>query len=318
MPIPLALPLLVSLGIAADEGPSLRTFAAATSRPPECAALARGGKKPSVWQLARLPKLAAYCDLVARAHASLGADPAAARKHAEAALEILPGKAAPHVVIGRVLAQAGDAKGALAAFEEAKKLDPSSLDEAKAMYDHARALTQTGRVAEGAALYRVLVSRAALLPEPGKSLVFLQAALATMSAVDKAEQKAAALEEAASFVAEAREAGGELLPDVVLVSALVFERKGSRERTEALLAEAKRIGARVDDQARGYVSTEADLSALRALDAEVNDPAQAAQAWRTHLGDLGPASPWAATVRTRGTKTAPPPKKAAPKKKAIP
>jgi hypothetical protein len=318
MPIPLALPLFISLGFAADEGPSLRTLAAATNRPPECAALARGGKKPSIWQLARLPKLASYCDLVARAHASLGADPVAARKHAEAALAVLPGKAAPHVVVGRVLAQSGDAKGALAAFEEAKKLDPASLDDPKAMYDHARALTQTGRVAEGAALYRVLVSRASLLPEPGKSLVFLQAALATMSAVDTADKKAAALEEAASFVAEARESGGELLPDVVLVSALVFERKGSRERTEALLSEAKRIGAGVDEQARDYIATPADLSALRALDAEVNDPAQAAQAWRAHLADLGPTSPWAATVRTRGAKAAPPPKKPAARKKAAP
>src|SRR5271169_1462610 len=78
------------------QGASLSAAATASGRPSECSsgskrALAKG---PSIWELARVPTLQRYCDLMARAHAELPTMPEAARKAAQEADQALPGHAA--------------------------------------------------------------------------------------------------------------------------------------------------------------------------------------------------------------------------------
>ena len=146
-------------------GAGLSAAAAASGRPPECSsgskrALARG---PSVWELARVPTLQRYCDLMARAHAELSTMPEAARKAAQEADEALPGRAAPQVVLARAALSTGTIEEAARAFERARALDPRSVEDPSTMHDLARVLVRTGKRDEALVVYRALVPRVDLL-----------------------------------------------------------------------------------------------------------------------------------------------------------
>src|SRR6185503_7469389 len=84
------------------QGASLAAAAAASGRPRECTGSRRSASKgPSVWEVARVPNLGRYCDLVARAQAELATSPEAARESAAEADRALPGHASPAVVMAR-------------------------------------------------------------------------------------------------------------------------------------------------------------------------------------------------------------------------
>ncbi|MFT3774537.1 MAG: tetratricopeptide repeat protein [Minicystis sp.] len=174
-------PLPAALG----QGASLSAAAAASGRPPECSsrsrrALARG---PSIWELARVPNLQRYCDLVARAQTQLATMPSAARKAAEEADKALPGHAAPAVVIARSALAMGDVTDAAAAFARARAIDARSVEDPGAMHDLARVLTRTGKRDEALAVYRALVPRVDLLGTTDRRVsVLLEAAHLSMTA----------------------------------------------------------------------------------------------------------------------------------------
>lgn len=146
--------------------PSLVAAAAASGRPPECHQPigAASGLGPTVWRQALVPGLATYCDDLARAQVRLGQDPRAAQRAAEHAAKLLPGRAAPHVLLARAaVAQSQDAE-ALRQFETARALEPRSIEAPVALRDYAVVLWRVGRLDDALAAYRVLVPRAALLP----------------------------------------------------------------------------------------------------------------------------------------------------------
>lgn len=304
-------------GVAVDGGVSLTTLAAATNRPAECAILVprSGARKPSVWRLARLPTLGAYCDELARADALMGSDPRGALAAATKADAALPDRASTSIAIGRAKLALGEIPGALEAFERALELDKRSLDEPKAMNDYARALVLAGRAADAAELYRELVPRAELLPDAARPLVYLQAAHALMAhaglapaapvARDHAPREGAGaapparsastdLADAAAYLAEARDATT-MRGDVLLSLALVFDRAGDPEKSAAALSEAQRVGAAVTDGGKPYVAALGDGHALAALALEAA-ARPAAEEWTKFL-DATPPPAWATAAK---------------------
>ncbi|WP_231511588.1 tetratricopeptide repeat protein [Chondromyces apiculatus] len=303
----LSLPL--SLPLAGSAGPSLTAAAAAAGRPPECSLRTRRplGRGPTVWERARIPSLQRYCDLIARAHAQLATDPRAARDAAVLAAKELPGHAAPAVVHARALLALGSATDAAPLFEQARKLDPRSVEDPSTMYDLARTLRLTGKHEDALVVYRALVPRLDLLgPADRRVATLLEAAHVAMAvaaappanAKDAKDEARARLDEAAAYLREARlRPPGQLTGDVLLSLALVLDRSGDRALADAALDSASEVGART--HASSYLVAEEDALALDALSLERSDPATASARWQAFLGGKGGKGPWASAAQAR-------------------
>jgi tetratricopeptide (TPR) repeat protein len=308
-------------------GASLSAAAAASGRPPECTsgskrALAKG---PSVWELARVPTLQRYCDLMARAHAELPTMPDAARISAMEADKALPGRAAPAVVLARAALAMGTLDEAARAFERARAVDPRSVEDPSTMHDLARVLARTGKRDEALGVYRALVPRVDLLGNTDRRVsVLLEAAHVSMAAegaggvpptvAELAKPKAGArpapadaskpphgrLDEAIAYLREARlRPPTGLAGDVLFSLALALDRAGAREEADATLAEAERAGAHLRTSKLDYLDTPEDHAALAALAAETADRPAAQKAWEAYLAGPGGKGPWAAAARAR-------------------
>jgi tetratricopeptide (TPR) repeat protein len=329
--------LLTHPPVALGQGSSLSAAAAASGRPPECSSGSRRAlaKGPSVWELARVPNLQKYCDLMARAHAELGTAPDAAKKAAEEADKALPGHAAPLVVIARAALARGAASEAEDTFKRARAIDPRSVEDPSTMHDLARALKKGGKRDEALGVYRALVPRVDLLGTADRRvLVLLEAAHLSMAVEgvggaggtlalpsDLGKPKPAAgkakLDEAIAYLREARQRPATALAgDVLLSLALALDRAGSREEADATLAEAKSSGAQVSRGALDYLATPEDRAALEAMAGEAGDRAAAIKAWEAYLAGPGGKGPWAAAAKARleaikkgGGRAAPPAKK---------
>jgi len=276
-------------------------IAAAAGRPRECAAPHRRGRKPTVWQRAKTPRLGPYCDLVAKATTLLDQDAHASLEAANAADAAWPGHAGARAVKGRALLALGKATDSLAAFDEALAIDPSSLEDPKTMRDHARALAATGKLDAAADVYRTLVPRASLLADRAKTTVLLEAAFAVMGAAETGPpaELAVHLTEVASYLAEART--DETAPergDVLLASALLHDRLGESSKASTFLAEATKTGTVPRDPTTPYVANPADALALSALGEEARDPRGAATTWTEYLA-ASKGSPFDARARAR-------------------
>jgi tetratricopeptide (TPR) repeat protein len=309
------LTLLALPPLSANVGPgaSLSAAAAAAGRPPECGSRSRRAlaKGPSVWELARVPNLQRYCDLVARAQTELASSPKDAKRSAEAADQALPGHAAPAVVQARAALALGQLDEAAKAFARARAADARSVEDPKAMHDLARVLAGTGKRDEALAVYRALVPRVDLLGSTDRRvLVMLEAAHLSMTAegaggppspADLAKPRARPrLDEAAAYLREARQLPPSALSGEVLLSlALVLDRSGARDEAEATLGEALRSGARVRPEALGYVAAPEDRGALEAMAAEGSDRATAQKGWEAYLAGAGGKGPWAAAAKAR-------------------
>lgn len=256
-PGPLLLTALLVLPLAAHAGQAgdLVAAAAAAGRPPECSArsgraIARG---PTVWERARAPELPRYCDLLARGQAQLGGDAEAARESARLADQLLPGHAAPQVLLARAALALGSPEDAARAFEQARSIDPRSVEDPQTMHDLARSLARTGKRGEAIAIYRALVPRIDLLGTADqRALVLLEAAHLSMAAAGAASvadasarppagahEEAAArgdLDEAIAYLREARlRAQTQLARDVTLSLALTLDRAGDKAQADAAL-----------------------------------------------------------------------------------
>src|SRR4051812_2215065 len=92
---------------AVAHSPSLNAAAIASVRPRECSSVTRvsgplsGGT--NVWAAAREPRLADYCELLARGFGQLSLSPKAAQATADLADAASPGHAGPWVLKGRAL-----------------------------------------------------------------------------------------------------------------------------------------------------------------------------------------------------------------------
>ncbi|MDC3952486.1 tetratricopeptide repeat protein [Polyangium jinanense] len=295
------------------QGASLVAAAAASGRPQECASTVRRGlsRRPTVWELARAPELGRYCDLVARAKALLGSDPAAAKSAAENAEKVLPGYAAPRVLLARSALALGKIDDAAREFEAARGKDPRSVEDPPTMHDLAEVLRRTGKLEDALAVYRALVPRIDLLGSPDRRVaVLLEAAHVSMAVAASraasgaapaeapvAEPKRAPLDEAAAYLREARQRPPSALSgDVLLSLVLVLDRNGDRVQADAALADARASGVRLRAGGPSYLAATEDKSCLEALAAE---GAAAVKLWETYLAGPGGKTPWAASARAR-------------------
>ncbi len=310
--------LVIALATQTDApgaGSGLLAAAAGGGRPRECASARRGlARGPSVWEIARVPNLQRYCDLVARAQAQLASAPEEARATARLADEALPGRASPAVVRARASLALGDPAEAARAFAEARAIDPRSLEEPATMHDLARAHASTGKRDEALAVYRALVPRVDLLPTADRRVaVLLEAAHASMESEGRATSgkagEAARLEEAVAYLREARQRPPtQYAGDVLLSLGLALDRAGQHDQAEAVLADVARTGARPGGAgaaaagpraALDYLAAPEDRLALEALAAEGSDRAAAIKAWEAFLAGPGGKGAWAAAARAR-------------------
>ncbi|WP_437570354.1 hypothetical protein [Sorangium sp. So ce542] len=283
---PLAFPLAAQAGQAGGE---LVAAAAAAGRPPECSArssraIARG---PTVWERARAPELPRYCDLLARGQAQLGSNPEAAREAARLADQLLPGHAAPQVLLARAALALGSPEDAGRAFDRARGVDPRSVEDPHTMHDLARSLARTGKRDEAIAIYRALVPRIDLLGTADqRALVLLEAAHLSMAAAGAAAKPpsgAAAegargdLDEAIAYLREARQrAQTQLARDVTLSLALALDRAGDKAQADAALdGEAADAGAGGDPRAQAAARARAEAARARAADHRAEAAARA-------------------------------------------
>jgi tetratricopeptide (TPR) repeat protein len=301
-------------------GTSLGAAAAASGRPKECMSGSRRAlaKGPSIWESAREPSLALYCDRMARAQTELAAQPDAAKKAAIEAEQALPGRAAPQVVLARAELALGGLEAAAKAFERAREIEPRSVEEPGTMHDLARVLARTGKRDEALAVYRALVPRVDLLGTPDRRVsVLIEAAHLSMAAEaagtatppsDVGKKGARAqLDEAAAYLREARQRPAtQLAGDVLLSLALVLDRAGVREQADAALAEAQRSGdadrfrsATRKPRAPDYLAAPEDAVALAALAAEGSDRIEAQKSWEAFLAGPGGKGAWAVAAKAR-------------------
>ena len=301
-------------GSPGGSGNSLLASAAASGRPRECASNARRGlsRGPSVWEVARVPNLQRYCDLVARAHAQLATTPDAAKESAELAEETLPGRASPAVILARASLALGSVDDAAKSFAAARAIDPRSLEDPSTMHDFARVLVKTGKIGDAITVYRALVPRIDLLATADKRVsVLLEAAHVSMAAEGRERSGAAdrpsadkpaerRLDEAAAYLREARQRPAtQFTGDVLLSLVLALDRAGDRELAEAALADAHRLTAKTRAGVLDYLAAPEDKLALDALSLEGSDRGAAIKSWETFLAGPGGKGPWAAAARAR-------------------
>ncbi|WP_437646873.1 hypothetical protein [Sorangium sp. So ce362] len=314
----LLLPALLALPLAAHGGQGsgdLVAAAAAAGRPPECSARTRRAiaRGPTVWERARAPELPRYCDLLARGQAQLGGDAEAARASARLADQILPGRAAPQVLLARAALALGSPADAARAFDRARSIDPRSVEDPHTLHDLARSLARTGKRDEAIAIYRALVPRIDLLGTADqRALVLLEAAHLSMAAAATeppagapAEGARSDLDEAIAYLREARQrTQTQLARDVTLSLALALDRAGDKAQADAALeGDAGDAAAGADQRAQAAARARAEAARARAADhraqaaarARAADPHAGAAAREHAADDLASA---AARLRT--------------------
>jgi len=286
---------------------TLSAAGAASGRPDEC--FPKGAKKgPTVWTRARSPSLGKYCDLLARGLVDLRSEPARAKEAAKDALKLLPGKAAPHVLLARAEAASGSWAGALKEFEEAIKLDARSIEDPVTLTTLARVYVKNGKIDEALSSYRTLVPRNDLLGgEEARVRVLLEAALTAMAAEaakpeqrdPKATEPPRRMAEALAFLREARQKESALQPDVLLTLALALDRTGDRAQADTTLAEAVRAGVTPAGTLASLVTDPNDKLALEALASESGKSADAIKGWEAYLASSAGKGPFAASAKGR-------------------
>ncbi len=292
-PAPFALAALATLAAlaprpaAAGEGPA----AAPSPALRECLAApppGRGGP----WQRARASQLAAYCDELARAWASLGAEPGRARAAAERAEGLLPGRAAPLLLQGQAATREGKYEQAAALFRRAAERDPLALDDPRSLRDFGRALEEAEGHARSVDAYRRLAPLASALPSDERAQALAGAALALGARGPEG------LDEALALVRSSLQEGPpSLQPALHAILALELDRRGARAEAALAAERARRAGALawLDEAKRGGD----EWVAVRARLLEATDLPAAASLWQAFLRGPGGRGPWAAHARAR-------------------
>lgn len=323
-----ALPLvfgIISVFVGPHGDDALIAAAAASGRPAECAHNQRRGlsRGPSVWQLARVPMLQSYCDLVARAHAQLHSSPERAKESAVKADEKLPGYAAPEVILGRAELLLGKPEEAAKHFARARSIDARSLEDPATMHDMAKALMRTGKRAEALVVYRALVPRAALLPDSAQRVaVLLEAAHVSMAEAGAkpavpaptnpppVETRETLLAEAIAYLREARQLpNNHLGGDVILSLALTLDRADRATQADALLVEVARTGATARPGTPDYLVAADDKLLIDGLALASTDPKAARGKLEAYLASPSGQGTWSEAARRRMHKLAPPARK---------
>ncbi|MGC4089304.1 MAG: hypothetical protein QM756_15735 [Polyangiaceae bacterium] len=139
---------------------SLRTFAAASSRPTACRPALLGAEH-GLWERTRGGVTERYCALLAFGYARLGSTPDAALALAREAEKLQPKLSEPRVLAGRALLRRGDFTGAYAALVGSVQQAGRPLGDVAALRELGVAAQLSSHHAEAAAAYRALVPRVA-------------------------------------------------------------------------------------------------------------------------------------------------------------
>lgn len=175
----------------------LTTAAQASPRPREC----RGATgNDGIWLRVQAADAQRYCELLARGYARLVQTPQEALLAARSAEALAGPLAAVRVLAGRANLRLGDAPLAYQLLQQAEASDPQVFADPKALHDYARAASLAGKAPEAVRLYRLLVSRVALLDDPReRAFAQIEAAAHVLAHVEKGA------DEALGYLAHARQ-----------------------------------------------------------------------------------------------------------------
>jgi hypothetical protein len=307
LPAVLLAQVALTASAAAPDGRELIAFASASPRPVECAAVSVRGARRAVWERARQPRLALYCDALANGYSALGRAPADALTAARKAQTTLPGRAAAIVLEARALVALGKSSEAWPRFVLARKSSRRSVESPGALHDFAVAALESGHHEEAVRAFRALAPRAGLLGDGyERQRVYVEAAAMVMTLGPEA------LNEASGYLAEARRKGTRPgFGDWVLgLFALVLDRQGRSEEASGVLAEAggawflarmtAERGAGRPLVARALpVLAGGEEHAIVAMLAQDDAPELARERWQTFLDGPGGKGPWAEHARQK-------------------
>ncbi|HEY4157714.1 MAG TPA: hypothetical protein VGM29_06435, partial [Polyangiaceae bacterium] len=166
--------------------------------------------------------------------------------------------------------------------------------------DYARTASLQHDAKHAAALYRTLASRAGLLDELPRSVVYIEAAAHVLVA-DRA-----GAEEALAYLGQVAEGGaGQGLSDWVLAeSALCMDRADHADR--ARLAFAGRAPALLVASASAPLLPPGELAALNAVALEATARAGAREQWEAFLNQAASDNPWLEHARKKRAELAVP------------
>jgi len=294
------MPLLwVSLAIAlethaaAPSNAHLTTAALASPRPRECRGVQ--GSADGLWSRARAGDAQRYCDLLARGYARLSQTPAEALQAAEAAEALAGPVTQVRVLNGRAKLRLGQAAAALEQFVKAEARDPDAFLDPKALHDYARAASLGPKPAESVRLYRMLVSRSALLDDPRERCVLqIEAAAHVLAYAPNGS------DEALGYLAQARRESLGLSPWINALKLLIVERSG---KTEHFASPPPSVGALTQPLAGASgdapLLPAGELDALCAVVTEASDPSTSRQNWELFLNHANPDNQWLAQARKK-------------------
>jgi hypothetical protein len=192
--LPVLVAILLQTRFAAPDA-GLATAALASPRPRDC----RGAPGDNLWSRLRGADAQRYCDLLARGYARLEQTPSEALSAAQAAQALAGALPAVRVLTGRAELRLGQGANAFEQFAQADVEDAQAFVDPKALHDYARAASIAGKSAESLRLYRLLVSRAALLDD-AREAAFVQ----IEAAAHVLAYAPAGVEEALDYLAQAR------------------------------------------------------------------------------------------------------------------
>lgn len=294
----------------ADQTHVLQAASGSSPRPTECRT-SGPDRAFTFWDRARDPRLARYCNLLAKGYARLETDAADALKAARQARELEPTRSAPRLLEARALVGQGRMADAFQVFQQVlKQGSPPELSPA-GLYAYAVAAVGSGQVEQGLSAYRRVVPMASLLTGAGASeRVYVEAAVLVM------RQGPTHLQEAVAYLNEARRQNADLAlrPFVLAALALALDRQGRHEEARgvareahghtALLTEAAAppgTGAPAPGQPPSRVRLPrvdpVELVAMAAMLAAADDAELARQFWKDFVERAPANHPWLAHAR---------------------
>lgn len=302
--------VVMPLPAEARDGPSaqhlLQAASGSSPRPSECRSEGLD-RSYTLWDRAKDPTLARYCDLLARGYARLAGDAAAAVAAAEAAAQLDPRRAAPKLLKARALVAQGSLKEAFEIFDQALKSKSELRLSPEGLHAYARAAAGSGNTSVALHAYRRLVPMASLLSGLGASeCVYVEAAVLIMR-VEPAQ-----LQEAVAYLNEARRRNAipSLRPFVLAALALALDRQGRPEEargvaseahghTSLMIAVAEAPSASVPTRVPLPAVARVELLAMVAILAANDDVALAKEYW-LEFSEKAPADhPWLAHARLK-------------------
>ncbi|HEX3774873.1 MAG TPA: hypothetical protein VHV51_10445 [Polyangiaceae bacterium] len=273
----------------------LGTAALASPRPRECRGAANG--EDGLWQRARAGDRERYCEILARGYARLAESPNEALSAAAAALAIAGETPELRVLRGRAKLRLGQAPAALDDFAKAERADRQAFLAPKALHDYARAASLAGQPADAVRLYRMLVSRSALMDDAReKTVLEIEAAAHVLAYAQNGS------DEALGYLAQARRDALGLEPWINGLRLLIAERGGHAERTPGSSAPPSLQALNqplAESRAGSPLLPPGEFEALRAVLAEDSEASGWRELWQAFLKQARPENLWLEQARKK-------------------